>query len=59
MVLEAWRAFAGSHKAFVFVETSERSDAKVGETFCKLWASLLPVAAGKCGWVVFVSNCSV
>jgi hypothetical protein len=59
-VLElAWRALASSHKSFVFMEPSERTNAKVGEKFCKMWASLLLVAAGKRGWVVFVPNCSV
>jgi hypothetical protein len=57
--LVAWRAFASSHRAFVFVEPSERTDAKVGEKFCKMWASLRLVASGKRGWVVFVPNCSV
>ena len=55
----AWRASASSHKSFVLLEPSERTDARVGETFCKMWSSLLPVAAGKRGWVVFVPNCSV
>jgi len=59
-VLElAWRGFASSHKSFVLVEPSEKTDTKVGEKFCKMWASLLLVAAGKRGWVVFVPNCSV
>jgi hypothetical protein len=41
------------------VETSVRADVKVGDKFCKMWASLLLVAAGKRGWVVFVPNCSL
>jgi hypothetical protein len=57
--LEAWRAFTSSHNFFVFVETSVRTDVKVGDMFCRMWASLLLVAAGKRGWVVFVQNCSI
>ena len=48
----AWCAFASSHKSFVLLEPSERTDVRVGEKFCKMWASLLLVAAGKRGWVV-------
>ena len=57
--LEAWCSFASSHRAFVLLEPSERTDAKVGEKFCKMWTSLLPVAAGKRGSVVCEPNCSV
>ena len=59
MELVAWRAFASSQRALVLVEPSERTDAKVGEQFFKMWASLLLVAAGSHGWVVFVPNCIV
>ena len=43
------------------MEPSERTGAKVGEQFFsfKMCASLLLVAAGNRGWVVFVPNCSV
>jgi len=44
--LEAWRAFVNIHRAFVLLEPSESTDAKVGEKFCAMWASLLLVAAG-------------
>ena len=30
--LVAWRAFASGHRAFVFVELSEKTDAKAGKS---------------------------